>query len=188
MPDLTTNYGLKKPLSNEYCKPDDFNYNADAIDAALKGLDDKIVENDTSESTWQTITLNNFNTLIPNDGDTYLIPYSTAPVSHRFALSWDASNVDLTLEYSGIGVMDKNGTIVCITNKGTIATKNSLILAYVRGEEWQEGDNYYWNTITIYAGFGDDGITIRRDVDYRSGGYEVSLPNEAYATIKMLQL
>ena len=40
MPNLTTNYGLKKPLANEYIKPDDFNYNADAIDAALKVLDD----------------------------------------------------------------------------------------------------------------------------------------------------
>ena len=44
MPNITTNYGLKKPLSNEYCKPDDFNYNADIIDAALKGLEDDKLE------------------------------------------------------------------------------------------------------------------------------------------------
>lgn len=41
MPDLTKNYGLKKPLANEYAKPDDFNYNADIIDEQLKKLDDE---------------------------------------------------------------------------------------------------------------------------------------------------
>ena len=45
MPNLTTNYGLKKPLANEYIKPDDFNYNADAIDAALKTLSDGKLSN-----------------------------------------------------------------------------------------------------------------------------------------------
>ena len=39
MPNLTENYGLKKPLANEYAKPDDFNYNADAVDAALHSLE-----------------------------------------------------------------------------------------------------------------------------------------------------
>ena len=36
----TANYGLKKPETNEYYNVGDFNYNADAIDAALKGLED----------------------------------------------------------------------------------------------------------------------------------------------------
>lgn len=36
----TTNCGLKKPEANEYYNVGDFNYNADAIDAALKGLED----------------------------------------------------------------------------------------------------------------------------------------------------
>lgn len=36
----TTNCGLKKPEANEYYNVGDFNYNADVIDAALKGLED----------------------------------------------------------------------------------------------------------------------------------------------------
>lgn len=35
MPDLTKNYGLKKPRANEYAKPDDFNYNFDKLDEVI---------------------------------------------------------------------------------------------------------------------------------------------------------
>lgn len=38
----TTNYNLKKPLQSEYYNVDDFNDNADIIDAALKSHSDKI--------------------------------------------------------------------------------------------------------------------------------------------------
>ena len=41
MPQTTTNYGFKKPLSNEYVKPDDFNDNWDKLDGKLKDIDDR---------------------------------------------------------------------------------------------------------------------------------------------------
>ena len=41
MPELTKNYKLKKPLANEYAKPDDFNENAEIIDAEMKRLDNE---------------------------------------------------------------------------------------------------------------------------------------------------
>lgn len=42
MPNSTTNYNLKKPLSNENYNIQDSNDNMDIIDTALKYLDDKI--------------------------------------------------------------------------------------------------------------------------------------------------
>lgn len=42
MPNSTTNYNLKKPLSNENYNIQDSNDNMDIIDTALKDLDDKI--------------------------------------------------------------------------------------------------------------------------------------------------
>lgn len=39
--DFTPYYGFKKPLGNDTVNVDDFNYNADIIDEALKELDDK---------------------------------------------------------------------------------------------------------------------------------------------------
>ena len=38
MPDLTTNYGFKKPKANEYASPNDFNDNWDALDSRLKEM------------------------------------------------------------------------------------------------------------------------------------------------------
>ena len=46
MPDLTSNYGFKKPKSNEYARPDDFNDNWDSLDEKLKNIE----ENAASES------------------------------------------------------------------------------------------------------------------------------------------
>ncbi|QEK12570.1 hypothetical protein FQB35_09665 [Crassaminicella thermophila] len=44
MPDYTENYKLKKPLANENYNIEDFNTNADIIDAELKNVNDKISE------------------------------------------------------------------------------------------------------------------------------------------------
>ncbi|WIF95112.1 tail fiber protein [Caminicella sporogenes] len=44
MPDYTENYNLKKPLANENYNIEDFNTNADIIDAELKNVNDKISE------------------------------------------------------------------------------------------------------------------------------------------------
>lgn len=46
MPDLTSNYAFKKPKSNEYARPDDFNDNWDSLDEKLKNIE----ENAASES------------------------------------------------------------------------------------------------------------------------------------------
>ena len=50
MPELTTNYKFKKPKSNEYAKPDDFNSNFDALDTLLKQLSDSIPDGVTVDS------------------------------------------------------------------------------------------------------------------------------------------
>ena len=50
MPELTTNYQLKKPKANEYAKPDDFNSNFDALDTLLKQLSDSIPDGVTVDS------------------------------------------------------------------------------------------------------------------------------------------
>lgn len=42
MPSTTTNYGFKKPLANEYIKPDDFNDNWDSLDGKLKTVENNI--------------------------------------------------------------------------------------------------------------------------------------------------
>ncbi len=42
MPVLTENYKFKKPLPNEYVKPDDFNDNWDEADALFKEANDKL--------------------------------------------------------------------------------------------------------------------------------------------------
>ena len=39
---LTTNYGLKKPDASDIVNIDDFNYNADAIDSAIKEVKTKV--------------------------------------------------------------------------------------------------------------------------------------------------
>ena len=39
---LTTNYGLKKPDASDVVNIDDFNYNADAIDSAIKEVKTKV--------------------------------------------------------------------------------------------------------------------------------------------------
>ena len=39
---LTTNYGLKKPDASDIVNIDDFNYNADAIDTAIKEVKTKV--------------------------------------------------------------------------------------------------------------------------------------------------
>ena len=45
---LTTNYGLKKPGASDIVNIDDFNYNADAIDSAIKTVEDVVSANKTS--------------------------------------------------------------------------------------------------------------------------------------------
>lgn len=40
MPNLTTNYNFKKPLPNEYARPNDFNDNFDSLDTKLKTVSD----------------------------------------------------------------------------------------------------------------------------------------------------
>lgn len=40
MPNLTPNYNFKKPLPNEYARPDAFNDNFDSLDAKLKTVSD----------------------------------------------------------------------------------------------------------------------------------------------------
>ncbi|GEM_PF-5519508 len=44
MADFTTNYNLKKPFQNEYYNVDDFNDNADILDAVLKEISDTAVK------------------------------------------------------------------------------------------------------------------------------------------------
>ena len=45
---LTTNYGLKKPDASDIVNIDDFNYNADAIDSAIKTVEEVVSANKTS--------------------------------------------------------------------------------------------------------------------------------------------
>ena len=45
---LTTNYGLKKPGASDIVNIDDFNYNADAIDSAIKTVEEVVSANKTS--------------------------------------------------------------------------------------------------------------------------------------------
>ena len=45
---LTTNYGLKKPDASDIVNIDDFNYNADAIDSAIKTVEEVVSVNKTS--------------------------------------------------------------------------------------------------------------------------------------------
>ena len=43
MPNLTPNYNFKKPLPNEFVKPDDFNANWDSLDVKLKTTSDNTI-------------------------------------------------------------------------------------------------------------------------------------------------
>ena len=45
---LTTNYSLKKPEGSDVVNIDDFNYNADAIDSAIKTVEEVVSANKTS--------------------------------------------------------------------------------------------------------------------------------------------
>ena len=45
---LTTNYELKKPDASDIVNIDDFNYNADAIDSAIKTVEEVVSANKTS--------------------------------------------------------------------------------------------------------------------------------------------
>ena len=58
MPDLTKNYSFKKPKSNEYAKPDDFNFNFDTLDAILKQLFESIPDGVTVDAELSETSVN----------------------------------------------------------------------------------------------------------------------------------
>ena len=51
---LTTNYGLKKPEGSDVVNIDDFNYNADILDAKIKTVENSVSENKTNIVTLQS--------------------------------------------------------------------------------------------------------------------------------------
>jgi len=136
MPDLTTNYSLKKPLSSEFIKPDDFNYNSDIIDAALHNLDTgKTTPQDIVDATvgnthgWEqyTITQDSFSAA-GNDGNTYYYE-AVIPISYkRFLLCNTAGSSGPTVVITSSYTRDRQSY-----SEGYLAVvnKNSLNMAGV---------------------------------------------------------